>query len=282
MSEPITIQDGGYEVIVRADSRAPSTARLITLEVTLPRYVLAELNTHRMLSKSSASSRAIPVAKMIERVRESPFVPFYWGKNQRGMQANEEIPDAEQVLAREDWMTARLMAIQQAERLMSRGVHKQVANRLLEPFLWHTVIISGTEWENFFALRTHRDAAPEFQRAAVMMRDAIAASTPRELDQGEWHTPFIRREDVFEIGDPLQVARVSCARCARVSFLTHDGRRDVVEDDRLAGDLQRRGHMAPFEHAARAETTMVISGNFRGFWQYRKTLPNEAVFQPST
>ena len=282
-----------YECKILKDSINAKGCRLTTLEVTFPRIVLAEFNAHRMLSRNSASSRAIPVEKMLKRVRENPFIPERWPINRPGMQATEYLPDdtSDDLAwtskdARFVWLEARDLAASQAERLLTLGVHKQIANRLLEPFLWHTVIVTATEWENFFALRTHKDAQPEIQRIAHLMRDAMDDSDPLVLVEGEWHLPLIFAEDIAEVEswtDDLTMrrtflARISSARCARVSYLTHDGKRDLIEDRTLADKLQSSGHMSPFEHAAEALDGAVMFGNFKGWRQYRKTLLGEAVF----
>lgn len=273
----------GYECRVEADSVNRVGDRLVTLQVTFPRIVLAELNTHRMLSRNSASSRAIPVAKMIERVKADPFLPVWWGKNQSGMQAAEELSDVPRHEAKLHWLEARDNAVLSAQALLRTGLHKQIANRLLEPFLWHTAIISATEWDNFFALRCHKDAQPEIRIAAELMRDAIAKSEPAKVSDGAWHLPLVPDFDDLVRGglQPLDIAKISCARCARVSVLAHDGKRDVQEDMRMGERLMAAGHWSPFEHAAVASPSIlpIDAGNFRGWKQYRKHMPGEAVFK---
>ncbi|HMI94653.1 MAG TPA: FAD-dependent thymidylate synthase, partial [Polyangiales bacterium] len=157
------------------------------MQVTFPRIVLAEVNTHRALSRNSASSRAIPVERMLRRVEDDPFIPIHWGKNQKGMQADEFLDATDQIAAEEEWLRARDAAVESVRELLALGLHKQIANRLLEPWLWHTAIISATDWSNFFALRCHKDAQPEIQQAALMMRAARNASTPVRKYLGEWH-----------------------------------------------------------------------------------------------
>jgi hypothetical protein len=137
-----------------ADSKNQYGNRLTTMVITFPRFILAEFNTHRMLSKNSASSRAIPFKKMVKMVEENPFIPIAWQKDHKGMQGTEYFDEIGAETCKIDWLTARNYAVQQAKILNeSGGVTKQLCNRLLEPFMWHTVIISATEWENFFALR---------------------------------------------------------------------------------------------------------------------------------
>jgi thymidylate synthase ThyX len=291
-----------YDVQILADSIC-DYPRLTTMQVTFPRYVLAEFNTHRVFSRNSASSRAIPVATMLERVEQAPFVPFYWGKNQKGMQADEELDDKTISEAERQWRAAADDAAYRARALMNIGVHKQITNRLLEPFLWHTVIVTATEWENFFNLRCHPDASPELRNAAVLMREVYESHVPRELKQGEWHLPLWHGEDVEESkrgelrtgggyygllckrqdfkGVPA-AAWISAARCARVSYLTHDGVRDTTADIDLATRLLKAGHMSPFEHpaVAFADLKYQFNGNFRGWTQLRKCIKGEEVFRP--
>lgn len=282
----------GYSAKVLADSVSLDGERLTTLEVTFPRIVLAEFNTHRMFSRNSASSRAIPVEKRIAMVEADPFVPDVFGKNQKGMQAYTGLDDAESRLARETWMVAANNAVFSARRLAEVGVHKQLANRLLEPFLWHTVIVSATEWSNFFALRCNPDAQPEIRRPAEMMRAAMALSTPKKVGYRGWHRPLLEEDEAVLRHDSNfseeELCLVSVGRCARVSYLTHDGRRDPMADIELARRLKSSGHMSPFEHVAQPERQYgamfaadIGSGcfsNFRGWRQLRKDIPNEADF----
>jgi hypothetical protein len=287
-----------YNVRVLKDSISNSKVRLTTLEVTLPRIILAEFNTHRVFSRNSASSRAIPVEKMLKRVKEDPFIPIYWGKNQKGMQAEQELihdgmseQEKKQVLAvlENTWLKARDEAVIQATELMNLGVHKQITNRLLEPFLWQTIIVTSTEWSNWDALRMHKDAQPEIRRAAIMMHEARKLSTPKLLGPDEWHLPLVPEleDDVFNTA-PIEWSfwkKVASGRCARISHLTHDGLRDLQADINLASQLQASGHMSPFEHIARpmtdfeANTSGIFCGNFRGWVQYRKELPFENDYQ---
>lgn len=340
-----------FECKIAADSLAPCGARLTTYIVTYPRAIHSEIMTHRILSKSSASSRAIPTPKLIERVIHDPWIPEYIGKNQKGMQATEMLTDVAQVVAIKEWLQLRDQAVEAAESLVSLGVHKQIANRILEPWMWITVIISGTDWDNFFGLRTHEAAEPHFQHIARMMRDAQAVSVPRPLSERVWHMPLVFEEDyplaeeyvkaaLLAQGKPLPqsnihiyrlaldlLVKVSVGRCARVSYLNHEGKRDLQADidlhDRLM--VQRPLHAAPAEHVAQAmdwppgfrldtfsrpqhvravlaerlnllsegkpqldthpisipelaEVVMrMTSGNYMGFAQYRKTLPDENI-----
>lgn len=267
-----------YSARVIADSISNLNFRLTSIEVTFPRFVLAEFNTHRQFSRNSASSRAIPVEKQLAKIEQNPFIPIYWGKNQKGMVAELELDELTIQEAKKEWIAARDSALNHTRKLMELGVHKQIANRLLEPFMWQTVICTATEWENFYALRNHADAQPEIREAARMMKLAQDESVPRKLNFGEWHLPLLTEEEVIEYTNRnLDVRKISSGRCARISYLTHDGKRDPLADIELADRLQASGHMSPFEHVA---TPFIISsdgfeGNFRGWKQFRKTIPNE-------
>ena len=255
---------------VVADSVSPADVRVTTLEVTLHRFVLAELNTHRVFSRNSASSRAIPVAKQVARVVEDPAVPVEFGSNQRGMQAGDPLVGAEHDAALGAWLQARDEAVDAVERLAELGVHKQVTNRLLEPFMWHTVIITATDWDGFWEQRCSPLAQPEIRVAAEAMRTAYDASTPAEVGIGGWHTPYLRDED-GDLDDET-ARQVSAARCARVSYLTHDGRRDIDKDLELYDRLitARPPHWSPLEHVATpAEPGATPQGNLRGWAQLR-------------
>jgi len=271
-----------YGAKVILDSISPANVRLTTFEVTLPRIVLAEFNTHRMLSRNSASSRAIPVEKMLKKVQEDPFIPIYWGKNQKGMQAEEELSEELQNEAQKAWLAGRDFAVAAAGKLLELGIHKQVANRLLEPFLWHTIICTATELENFFNLRDHKMAQPEIRRGVQLMKECYAASIPQHVSPDCWHLPLVTGVDevtlLRENFTWRQLAEISCARCARVSYLTHDGKRDPRKDLELCADLIKNGHMSPLEHAARVMHVPLMSGNFFGWQQYRKIVPGEAIF----
>jgi thymidylate synthase ThyX len=264
-----------FEVKVILDTLAPSRSRLTTFQLTYPRFIHSEVMTHRQFSRNASSSRAIPVEKMLRRVSDDPAMPIHWGLNQRGMQAEREVDLNVKTEAMRLWLQARRDAVTTAQQLASLGCHKQVVNRLLEPFAWMTTIVSATEWTNFFSQRCHKDAQPEFRHLAMMMAEQYYDnSKPTEVGQGMWHTPYLFPEEYhqYQLLDKLQM---SVARCARVSYLTQDGRRDVSEDLRLYRDLEAGMHWSPFEHVAMAVITPERSGNFVGFIQYRKSRENE-------
>jgi thymidylate synthase ThyX len=262
-----------YEAEILLDSIAPGTyIRLTTAVVTFPRFILAEWNTHRVFSRNTASSRAIPVKKMIEKVLTDPVFPLDWGKNKAGMSADECL-DARAALSAEFcWKRAIENAVVEADYLTDLGVHKQVVNRLLEPFSWTTTIITSTEWENFFSLRCNKNAQPEMQHIAEMLRDVYRHSTPT---LSEYHFPMLQ-EDEWSDGtlSLAKQAALSTARCARVSYLTHEGKRDHEKDLELHDRLIKDQHNSPLEHVARSMTDMELwngptRGNFYGWHQYR-------------
>jgi thymidylate synthase ThyX len=172
------------------DSRSPEGVRLTTFEVEFPRFILAEVNTHRVLSRNSASSRAIPTEKIVERVLADPFVPDF-NKRVKGMGVGDPLNERDAKAARKSWLLARDDAVKAAKTLMRLDVDKSRVNRLLEPFMWHTAIITATEWSNFLALRTDRGAQPEFRLLALLMQDCLEKFEPYGLQWGEWHLPYI-------------------------------------------------------------------------------------------
>ena len=251
-------------------------ARITTMQLRYPRFVHAEFMTHRVFSRNASSSRAIPVERLIQDVINDPAVPIHWGKNEPGMQAREE-HDApvvfrnDSVCAEDAWLRARDVAIDAAKRFAKAGYHKQIVNRLLEPFSHINVVVTATDWENFFELRDHEDAQPEIQALARAMRIAMADSKPADE---RIHLPYISNEDysrLFMGCGALQVdlyaMMISAARCARVSYLTHDGKvpllgADLALYERLAGSVPF--HASPLEHQA-----TYCKGRHANFWGWR-------------
>lgn len=318
----------GYSVKILKDSIGPAR-RITTFELTYPRMVHAELMTHKLFSRNSASSRAIPNEKLRQRVLDDPAMPVWWGKNQSGMQAREELSDdhwkgaypggnprqglSERAHAQLEWLKARDLMLIESETLAKIGLHKQLCNRLIEPWMFITVIVTATEWANWYHQRDHKDAQPEIAHIAKMMRQQHEASEPQKLAAGEWHLPLIDADDwkwalAEEKRDPAASAiemlkMVSTGRCARVSYLTHDGKRDPREDmalhDRLIAGIQTGEplHMSPFEHVAQAMSVrnwndwamsevvdaiaeirpfdQTVFGNVIGWKQYRKFFKGE-------
>lgn len=264
-----------------ADSMSPDGVRITTMQLVYQRFIHGELLTHRRLSRNAMSSRAIPVRKMIEQVRNAPAMPIHWGANQKGMQANAQLEGGTLDLARLLWLKAAENAADIAEAMEVVGLHKQVANRVLEPFQWMHTIVTATEWGNLYALRRHKDAQPEFQRLADCMFEAQENSIPDELDYDEWHLPYITEDELAELQWGIEgsaypkLIMMSAARAARVSYLTHEGKTPTVMEDlalfeRLAGGVPI--HASPLEHQAKpALDPQASSGNFNGWTQFRQT-----------
>jgi len=250
-----------------ADSISPAGSRLVTMECTFHRFILPEVNTYRMWSRNAASSRAIPLKRRIQEVRENPAIPIYWGLNKRGMVAEEELaPDASSN-AIATWMEAALAASDYAEILLNLNLHKQTASRILEPFLWHTSVISSTDFSNCFEQRIHPDAQPEFRALAVEMNKALEDSTPTQIAYGEWHLPYLSEEDKNLSVDDQR--KVCVARVARSSYLNQD-KIDVQADMLLYERLISANppHLSPFEMIATPAYSLPL-GNFYGWHQMR-------------
>ena len=282
-----------------ADSMSANGQRITTMQLVYPRFIHSEFMTHRVFSRNASSSRAIPVEKIIRAIRETPAMPVSWGKNQKGMQAHENV-DAETARQAEMiWLQGAAKAIETAQALVDLGVHKQIANRVLEPWAHISVIVTATDWDNFFELRRHKDAQPEIHELADRMFEAMEGSTPTVLtDSGpdSWHLPYIKKGDWAAVTawveqqfatQPTQckvdygtaenmtehhVLLVSAARCARVSYLNHDGSNpDIDKDISLANSLSSSQHWSPFEHQACACRSGCPHhhANFKGFWSQR-------------
>lgn len=264
------------DATIIADSISESGDRLTTMQLKFHRFILPEFNTHRVFSRNASSSRAIPVTKMIEQVETNPAMPIHWGKNQPGMQAKEELNAVDQLVATSLWHKAAECAADIAERMILLGLHKQVVNRILEPFQHIHVVVTSTEWANFFGLRCHPDAQPEMQALACAMREALNGSTPIPRANGEWHLPYVTDEEREK--HPLTYLRdMSAARCCRVSYLKHDGTNPDIKDDLLLCEKLKSSrpiHASPFEHVATPlpDGDAELWGNFYGWMQYRKVI----------
>lgn len=262
------------------DSIGEHGIRLTTMELTFPRLILSEFNTHRAISKNSRSSRAVPLNKTLKEVAENPFIPRKFPKNQSGMQPSEywESGTEEYEDCRRVWLKARDHAVDAVYGLNSKylDIHKQIANRLIEPFMWHTVIATATDWQNFFALRCNDMAQLEISDIAYLAKDTYNSSKPtlRICGKNEWHLPYIQQDELDLDIEILQ--KISCARCARVSYLTHEGKRDINKDIELFERLYNADpkHSSAFEHVGKVSSKYTKSGNFSGWIQYRQLIPN--------
>jgi hypothetical protein len=250
-----------FEARILADSINDLGDRLTTWVATYPRMIHSEMLTHKMLSRSSASSRAIPVVKMLSNIETDPVVPIWWGANEPGMQAFGEVEDK---AGAEAWWREGVAAnIAHARRGVEMGLHKQIVNRVPESAMWITVIYSTTTVSNLYGLRIHSAAEPHCRKIVTMMKEAQDASTPKKLREGQWHLPLIFEED-WEIANALplpsivhveeHLVKVSVGRVARVSYLTHEGKRDLSEDIKLHDKLivQEPLHASPGEHVGQA------------------------------
>lgn len=303
-----------YSTRIVADSISPSGVRITSIEGVFARYLLAEINTHRRFSRNSASSRAIPVLVRAQSVWAKPFVPTFT-KNKPGMAA-DEVLDESAVQAEQIWRSMASVSVMAAEKMARLEVHKQQANRILEPYVWHTALLTSTEWDNFLNLRDHAGAGSEMQKFARLVRELLEKSTPKKLEVGQWHLPYM--DDANEFSSVIRemdmpphevLAAISVARCAAISFERQYVKKTVVEYLDRHDNMHRNGHWSPFEHQAVVashreiidhatfrpngavvkvtgdrynavgEVVPVGIGNFDVPWlQYRKLFANEAVF----
>ena len=273
--------DGGHPIVVKLvrDSITEGGSRLVTWCWEYPRMIHAEIMTHRALSRNSASSRAIPAAKLRERTLAKPVIPIYWGANQKGMQAGSEIEDVETVRAW--WLDGLSIAASMHEQGEALGLHKQIVNRVIEPWMTIAVVVSATDHANLFHLRKHHAAEPHFQCIASIAWELFHNHMPTYLPPGHWHIPYVD-DDEPGISNLDLAIKVGVGRCARVSYLTHEGKRDPKEDialhDRLANTATLGAdpmHASPFEHVAKAVGGRERIGNFEGWRQYRKLFAHE-------
>lgn len=281
-----------------ADSiSAHTNQRITTFELEYHRYIHAELMTHRQFSRNSASSRAIPIDKMIELVQTNTAEPIHWGSNKSGMQAGDEIVNITSAI--NAWTDARNDAIKHAKRLQELGLHKQIVNRVLEPFQTIKVLVTATNFDNFFNLRCHKDAQPEIKYLADLMYQAMQKSIPEVLHAGEWHTPYVHHEvnnegvleyfvyvtdtsgtksDGYQYKQYLSLEdalKVSCSCAAQVSYRKNDNSIDKaisIYDKLVNSDPV---HASAFEHCA----TPIFDNNQRGIthWIDAYTINNTSI-----
>jgi thymidylate synthase ThyX len=269
------------------DSVSTRGHRITTMRLVYPRMIHAEFMTHRVFSRNASSSRAIPAHKTIADIRKNPAYPEAWGSNKPGMQAGSNLKGWRLKLTKFAWNRAKDKACFSAWLAMKAGAHKQIVNRILEPWSHITVVVTSTKWNNFFALRDHADADPTIQSLASEMKLAREQSVPQLLTPGEWHLPFVSPTEALTYG--LENAkRMSASRCARVSYHNHMGKVPMFDQDMdLFNKLVRAElvHASPTEHQATPDTqarngrwaNRNLHGNFRGFIQFRKQIPNEAI-----
>lgn len=293
------------------DSENENSVRITTFELVYPRIVHSELMTHRLFSRNSASSRAIPVKAMLELIEKDPAMPSHWGKNQAGMQADEELDDTNKAAAKGLWLEACKQAVSVAKVMADIGVHKQVINRITEPFQHMKVVLTATEFNNWWYLRDHKDADPTIRELAVAMRKEYMLSLPEELNAGLWHMPYVKSS--LEKGRGLQMnqtfydednvvisleqaLKISVSCCAQVSYRKQDTSLDKAEKIYQRLIESKPCHASPTEHQAQSvynrawdlsELAEGIthqdregvdwSGNFREWVQYRQILTGNVV-----
>lgn len=283
---------------VIADSVTEAGKRITTFELNYPRFIHSEFMTHRQFSRNAASSRAIPVEKVISQVEENPAMPIHWGKNQAGMQAKEEVESPE--TAAKKWIDCAAEGAESARYLMEEGLHKQIVNRILEPFQHIKVVCTATEYANFFNLRAHQDAQPEIQALAFEMMKAMDGSKPELLLKGDWHLPYVNvtrhREEGGHYVDGAFLSnddalKISASLCAQVSYRKSDESLDKALKIYEQLVTMRPVHASPFEHQASPMTTNIFhggewekgmthvdrygnfwSGNFKGWVQNRQLI----------
>lgn len=300
-------EDKGFWAKVILDSVGPQENRLTTIEFTIPKLWLAEFNTYCMFARNSASTRAIPFHKQVEMMQADTYVPHEWPLENPGMSAKNNVESPYELgRLREMWLSAQHSALGHAQNLARYNIHKQLAGRLIELWRYQTVLVTADEgsYSNFFYQRRDKAAAPEIRAAAEAMYEAYKASTPVPLPAGHWHCPLIRIEDTGDItlkhlagdlhrGSLTQIlCQVSAARCARLSYLTHHGIRDINEDIKLFNKLTVNGHWSPLEHVCQAlprpsrlrswalqklDAQEAGHGKWWGWHQFRKNFPREFV-----
>lgn|SRR5574343_328635 len=306
---------GGIVARIVADSINKQGNRITTFELEYHRFIHSELMTHRLFSRNAMSSRAVPVSKMIEQVRTNPATPIHWGQNQAGMQANSEISGTDKYgndildLVKARWYEAARIQASFAQEFSEHGLHKQIVNRLLEPFQMMKTVLTATEFDNFFWLRCDPDAQPEIQELANCMFEAMKQSEPELLKEGEWHTPYVEQifkgsdldsycltdedNNVIKLLTVEEAKAISASCCAQVSYRVLNNTYEKAMDiySKLASG--RKVHASPFEHIAtpmsdspsheygvthKDNVGNYWSGNFKGWIQFRQTLDNHVCW----
>lgn len=290
------------------DSKSLTGKRMSTFEFDMPRIILAEANTHRATSKNASSSRAIPLKTAIQNIIDNPFYPVYWGKNQPGMQAKEELQGEDLDRAKMLWGKAIRQNLDVVREFEKLGVHKQISARWLETPQIIKCVTSGTDWDNLLWLRNDEEAQPEYEELAKCIQECFRQSDPELLLVGEWHLPYVETKRVGSVlhyidsnGEELtleEAKMISASCCAQVSYRKlNDTKEKAIEiyNKLFSG---RKPHMSPTEHQAtpisfansmnlprdvgsweNGVTHMtrdgdLCSGNLNGWIQLRQTLPN--------
>jgi thymidylate synthase ThyX len=249
--------------------------KIATFVITIPKFLQAQINSHRALSRNSGSSRAIPAKMIRKRVIDNPFIPVEFGHNQPGMRGGKKVSGIRLFLAKKCWLWARFIPCTFHYLGEKLNIHKEVLNRLIEPWMFTEVVLTATEWNNFIKLRSENAAQPEIQIIAKEIDMLLENEKSQILKTGQWHLPFISDEELVRF-DMATLQKISVARCARVSYKLYDGTGSTIEKDvALCDRLIKMGHWSPFEHIAMATETLNRSGNFIGWDQYRKEFEQE-------
>jgi len=262
------------------DSISPDGKRITTFLLKYPRFIHAEVMTHRMLSRNASSSRAQPFKKLLKSIRQDMAAPIQFTENKPGMQGGEPLSPTRQFLAKGIWHLTGHMVLFMSRALAATGAAKQFVNRMAEPWSHITVVATATEWANFYALRYHPAAQPEIYELAKCMWEAQSNSKPQAISFGQMHLPFVTAQEQKDLPLADQI-KVSVARCARTSYNNFDGKVSQVSDDLKLYDKLVGGnpkHASPAEHQARPSTGRLSSGNFIGWTQLRKEIPEENIY----
>ena len=294
---------------VICDSVSPDGVRITTLEIEYPRFIHGEFMTHRTLSKNSSSSRAIPIQKMLDQIENNMAIPIYWGKNKSGMQAVEEVSKFDEAKSVLNWERSFNYTKDRVLDMVDIGLHKQVPNRLTEPFQMMKVVVTGTDWDNFFNLRIHPDAQPEICMLAYKIYKAIEESDPVKLRVRDWHLPYVNIgwngkgdityfNDAFDVIDLEDAIKISASCCAQVSYRNTD--MSLEKADKIFNMLIKSDvlHASCFEHLAtpiRSQEGLIngwdfgithqnkqgqlFSGNLRGWISYRQQLQDNTCWE---
>lgn len=286
-------------VKIVADSVSPSGCRITTFECEYPRYIHAEVMTHRAISRNGRSSRAEPLARVLARAKEDPVQPLVYMYDNTKMRSGEVMPFCGHVdvnepdnkyvprhllddgdLAHLAWHESRRNAIKSFEWMSEAGLHRQYATRILEPYLRIKMILTATDWANFFGLRLSPGVMPEFQQLVVRMGRLFLASVPTPLRPGEWHLPYITNEEKSAYNNTGSLIKASSARCARISYDSLDGKQKSIEEDVELYDTKlnvRPLHATPMEHPSQCLDDARRVRNFVGWGPWRACMDRDTI-----
>lgn len=281
----ILINDLNYEVELLAYTKGPISS-IATFRLKYPRIVHAELMTHRVFSRNASSSRAVPSVTVQSEVKNDPAIPRKFQENKSGMQGGQELDFGHW---KREWIKASEEVTQIANRFA--GCHKQIVNRITEPFSFINVIVTSTEWDNFFNLRCTDLADPTFEEVALMIREVLQKSTAVER---EWHIPYFNPDINIE-----KNLIVSTTKAAKISYNKDRMECSMEEYEKRHNQLLSDFHLSPFEHCAKpfneweVRVTQAIKDggisykmpwtdatfcrNFKGFKSYRFLLENKMM-----